>query len=129
MRAARFVVPILWVLSATEAQAACLVANRDDQQATGRLERLKIKIEAYRLTETAFILSLPAPACLEGEDEYDKVDSTKRIHVFSMDGEILGKLRSSVGKTIRVSGSAFGEQTIHHHAPIVMNVTKVERIH
>lgn len=129
MRAARFVVPILYVLCATEARAGCLIANHDDQQATGRLSQLKITVEAYRLTETAFILFLAEPACLDGEDEYDKVESTKRIHVFSMDGEILRKLRSNVGKTIRVSGSAFGEQTIHHHAPIVMDVTKVERVH
>lgn len=105
------------------------MANREDQQAIGRLEQLKITVEAYRLTETAFILLLAKPACLEGEDEYDKADNTKRIHVFSMDGEILRKLRANVGKTIRVSGSAFGEQTIHHHAPIVMNVMKVEKVH
>lgn len=129
MSAARLAVAILCVLCATEVRAACLMANREDQQAIGRLEQLKITVEAYRLTETAFILLLAKPACLEGEDEYDKADNTKRIHVFSMDGEILRKLRANVGKTIRVSGSAFGEQTIHHHAPIVMNVMKVEKVH
>jgi hypothetical protein len=105
-----------------------LIANRDDQQVTGQLAQLKITVEAYRFTETAFILSLAEPACLQGESEYDKVDGTKRVHVFSMDEKIRRKLRANVGKTVRVSGFAFGEQTIHHHAPIVLNVMKVERV-
>jgi hypothetical protein len=129
MSAARFVVPILCVLCATEARADCLIADRGGQQVAGRLAQVKITVEAYRRTETAFILSLVKPACLQGESEYDKVESTKRIHVFSMDGEIRRKLRANVGKTIRVSGSPFGEHTMHHHAPIVLNVTKVERVH
>ena len=128
MSAARFVVPILCVLCATEAMADCLRADRDDQQATGRLAEVKITNEAYRRTETAFILSLAKPACLQGKSEYDKVENTKRIHVFSMDGEIRRKLRANVGKTIRVTGAPFGEHTAHHHAPIVMNAMKVEKV-
>jgi hypothetical protein len=27
---------------------------------------------------------------------------------------------------VRVTGSAFGEHTAHHHAPIVMNVTRID---
>jgi hypothetical protein len=126
MKAALFVV--LCILCATKAMADCLIADRDDQQVTGRLAQVRITVEAYQLTETAFILSLAEPACLQGESEYDKVDGTKRVHVFSMDEKIRRKLRANVGKTVRVSGFAFGEQTIHHHAPIVLNVMKVERV-
>jgi hypothetical protein len=128
MKAARFVVPFILILCITAARADCLFAGRDDQQVAGRLSRVKITVEAYRLTEAAFILSLAKPACLQGESEYDKVDGTKRVHVFSMDEKIRRKLRANVGKTVRVSGFAFGEQTIHHHAPIVLNVMKVERV-
>ncbi|HVT55961.1 MAG TPA: hypothetical protein VHD34_07920 [Xanthobacteraceae bacterium] len=105
-----------------------MLADRDDQQATGRLSQVEITVEAYQLTETAFILSLASPACLQGESEYDKVDDTKRIHVFSMDGKIRRKLRANVGKTIRVTGAPFGEYTAHHHAPIVLNVMRVESV-
>jgi hypothetical protein len=126
MKAALFVV--LCILCATKAMADCLIADRDGQQVTGRLAQVRITVEAYQLTETAFILSLAEPACLQGESEYDKVDGTKRVHVFSMDEKIRRKLRANVGKTVRVSGFAFGEQTIHHHAPIVLNVMKVERV-
>ncbi len=108
---------------AAQTASACMIANRDGEEAEGRLERVKITTEAYDQTETAFILLLPKPACLEGEDEYDKIESTKRIHIFSMDEKIRRKLSTSVGKTIRVRGWAFGEHTVHHHAPIVLNVT------
>jgi hypothetical protein len=128
MSAARFAVPILYVLCAPEAKADCLLADRDNQQVTGRLAEVKITNEAYRRTETAFILSLANPACLQGESEYDKVEHTKRIHVFSMDGKIRRELRASVGKPVRVTGAPFGEHTAHHHAPIVLHVTKVERV-
>ena len=56
----------------------------------------------------------------------DKVEATRRIHVFSMDDALRRKLRTSVGKTVRVSGDAFGEHTAHHHAPIVMRVSRLE---
>jgi hypothetical protein len=128
MRAVRLVLPVACLLCATEAGAGCLIASRDDQQVTGRLAQVEITIEAYQLTETAFILSLAEPACLQGESEYDKVKDTRRVHIFSMDEKIRRKLRANVGQKIRVSGFAFGEHTVHHHAPIVLNVMKVERV-
>lgn len=128
MSAARLAVPILFILCATDAEAGCLLADRDDQQVTGRLAQVEITNEAYQRTETAFILSLATPACLQGESEYDKVEGTKRVHVYSMDGEIRRKLRANVGKTVRVTGAPFGEHTAHHHAPIVLNVMKIERV-
>jgi hypothetical protein len=33
-----------------------------------------------------------------------------------------------VGKTVRLSGDAFGEHTAHHHAPIVMRVSSIEAL-
>jgi hypothetical protein len=128
MKTARWIVLLTLAVFSARADAACLIAQRDDQQAEGMLDRVKITIEAYDRTDTAFMLTPSKPACLEGSDEYDKVESSKRIHVFSMDDEILRKLRANVGKTVRVTGSAFGESSPYHHAPIVMNVSKIERV-
>jgi hypothetical protein len=128
MKTARWIVLVTLAFFSASASAACLIAERDDQQAEGKLDRVKITVEAYALTETAFILTLLKPACLEGSDEYDKVESSKRIHVFSMDGKILRELRANVGRKVRVTGNAFGESTVHHHAPIVMNVSRIERV-
>jgi hypothetical protein len=38
------------------------------------------------------------------------------------------KLRAAVGKQVRLSGSPFGEENLHHHAPIVMGVSSIETL-
>ena len=114
------------LLHAAVTQAACLKASADDQIAEGRLELVRISIPAYKLKEQAFILHLAAAACLDGTDDPDKVDPTKRIHVFSLDDAMRKRMRGLAGKSVRVRGEPFGEHTIHHHAPIVMRVTAIE---
>jgi len=116
------------LLMAATAQAECLKAQTDNQVVEGKLTSVIISIPDYASKEQAYILQLKADACLEGTDEFDKVDHTKRIHVFSMDDAMRKKLRAAVGKQVRVSGSPFGEENIHHHAPIVMGVTSIETL-
>lgn len=125
MNAARLAVPILLAAFTAQAEAACLVANHDGQEVKGRLDRVTFTTEAYDLKETAFIISLAKPVCLDGEDEYDKIEKTTRVHVFSSDTKITKKLAASVGKVVDVKGTPFGEENMHHHAPIVLNVSKI----
>ena len=113
-------------IAGAAAQAACLKANEPGQTAEGRLTSVRISIPDYRLKEQAYILRLSADACLEGSDEHDKVGRSNRIHVFAMDDALRRRLGAAVGKLVRVSGQAFGEHTAHHHAPIVMSVSRVE---
>jgi hypothetical protein len=108
------------------AQADCLKANTDGQSASGKLASIKFSIPDYALKEQAYILQLDAPACLEGTDEFDKVDKSMRIHVYSADERLRKKLRALIGKPVRVTGQPFGEETAHHHAPIVMSITAIE---
>jgi hypothetical protein len=106
------------------AAAECLKAEVEGQLAEGRLERVTFTDVDYgNRVEVAFIFNLAKPACLEGEDEYDKIASALKIHVFSMDKAIDRRLRASIGRQFRVTGWAFGEHTAHHRAPIVMRVT------
>ena len=116
------------VFCALDAAAAeCLKAEVEGQGAEGRLERVRFTDVDYgNRVEVAFILNLAKLACLEGEDEYEKIDSTLKIHVFSMDKAIDHSLRANIGRRVRVLGWAFGEHTAHHRAPIVMRVTAVE---
>ena len=114
------------LLMAATAQAECLKAQTDNQVAEGKLTSVQVSVPDYKLKEQAYILRLKSDACLEGTDEFDKVDHTNRIHVFSMDDAMRKKLRAAVGKMVRVSGSPFGEENIHHHAPIVMGVSSIE---
>ena len=119
-------VAVLATFAADMAAAACLQADTAGQVAEGRLKYVTITDEAYARTEHAYILDLREPACLDGTDDYDKVKSTNRIHVFSMEKPLLNRLHRFVGKTVIVHGNAFGEQIAHHHAPIVMRIDKID---
>jgi hypothetical protein len=118
------------LLCAVEAGAAeCLQAEKEGQRAEGRLDRVRFTDVDYgNRVEVAYILNLAKPACLEGEDEYDKIASTMKIHVFSLEKPMLEQLRAAVGRRIEVSGWPFGEHTAHHRAPIVMRVTALKRL-
>jgi hypothetical protein len=116
------------LLMAAAAQAACLKAQTDNQVAEGKLTSVQVSVPDYNFKEQAYILRLKSDACLEGTDDFDKVDHTDRIHVFSLDDAMRKKLRAATGKMVRVSGNAFGEENIHHHAPIVMGVTSIETL-
>jgi len=117
---------LLWL--GTAAHAECLKASAEDQSAEGRLTSVVITVPDYKLKEQAYLLRLAKPACLEGDDDFDKVDKSERIHVFATDEAIRKRLRSLVGKAVRVRGEPFGEHTVHHHAPIVMRVDAIEAL-
>ncbi len=124
----RIMRPFLFLLLAAvcgQAEAACLLANRDGQEVKGRLDRVTFTTDAYNLKETAFIVSFATPICLDGEDEYDKVEKTTRVHVYSSDAKITKQLAASVGKIVDVKGTPFGEENMHHHAPIVLDVSEI----
>ena len=125
--------PVLFAaafLCACDAATAveCLKAEMG-QSAEGRLQRVRFTDVDYgNRVEVAFILNLAKAACLDGKDEIDKIDSTLKIHVFSMDKAIDHSLRANIGRQIRVLGWPFGEHTAHHRAPIVMRVTAVNML-
>ena len=109
--------------------AECLKAEMEGESAEGRLQRVRFTDVDYgNRVEFAFILNLAKAACLDGEDEFDKIDSTLKIHVFSMDKAIDHSLRANIGRQIRVLGWPYGEHTAHHRAPIVMRVTAVKAL-
>jgi hypothetical protein len=125
MRAACAIV--LGLVGTNAASAACLKANTDNQVAQGQLTSVRVVDEAYERTEHAYILQLKEPACLDGsEDLYDKVEKTDRIHVFAFEVPLFQRLKRFVGKNVVVHGSPFGEHTAHHHAPIVMRISKID---
>ena len=123
---ARCSMVVLSLLTAGATQAACLKAGAEDQIAEGRLASVRIEIPDYKLKEQVFMLQLAAEACLDVADKDDEVEPTKRIHVYSLDEGLRKRMRGLVGKAVRVRGVPFGQQTIHHHAPIVMNVLSIE---
>lgn len=119
MRALLLTVAMLALLSAP-ASAACMKPG-NVETAEGHLTVGKFKDAAGR-PETAFILRLPAAACLDGAEEDERVDATRTVHVYSATPAIQKTLRGLVGKTVRLRGKPFAQHTAHHHAPIVMEV-------
>ena len=119
---------VLLPLLGSAARAGCLQSEKSDQVVEGKLTSSRFTTEAYRLSEQAYILRLRVPVCLEGTDAYDKVEKTDRVHVFSTDAALRKRMRGLVGKNVRVTGSPFGEHTAHHHAPIVLNISAIDRL-
>ena len=74
----------------------------------------------------AYILILPAPVCLSGADDSDKVSSAETIHVYSSGEAVAQSLKQLVVKKVKVKGNAFDAITAHHHAPIVMESSEIE---
>jgi hypothetical protein len=107
------------------AAAACLKANADNQVAEGQLTIGRAQDAAGR-PERPYILQLRGTACLDADDPDDAVKSTRTIHVFPANEALQPTFKRLVGKTVVVHGSPFPEMTAHHHAPIVMGVTRIE---
>ena len=115
------------LFAATNAVAAepCMSSKSETETAVGRLSIGRATDAAGR-PERPYILTLKAPVCLESDDPEDNVASSRTIHVFSTDDKIVKLIARFVGKSVSVRGRPFNAHTAHHHAPIVMDITKIE---
>ena len=111
------------MIGASTASAECLKANQNGDVAEGILS-LGTFEDANDGPEKAYILILPAPVCLGGADDIDKVSSADTIHVYSSDEAVAQSLL--VGKKVKVKGHAFGAITVHHHAPMESSEIEVD---
>lgn len=114
----------LCVASAPVWSADCMSPDRDET-AEGRLTTGRFRDAADR-PETAYILQLSSPVCLAGAEEEDQVGDTRRLHVAPDNDAVEKRFQSLLGKQVSVQGRPFGAHTAHHHAPIVMIVTKID---
>jgi hypothetical protein len=111
------------VIGAPAAQAQCMKAM-GEARAEGYLTVGRFSDAAGR-PETAYILRLTRPVCLDGAEDSDARKGTRRVHIFSPDDRTARKIQRLVGRNVVVSGEPFGQHTAHHHAPIVMTVTEI----
>lgn len=107
------------------AQAQCLSDERDREVLSGEVAAGRFWDPADRM-QSAYILMLKTPACLDSDDPDMRVKSTLRVHIYSTRESVHRKIGQHVGKQVRVTGKPFGAHTAHHHAPIVMNVAEIE---
>jgi hypothetical protein len=100
-------------------------ANAGNQVAEGRLSVGHGKDAAGR-PQRPYLLRTPVPVCLDGADAEDRVKSTQTIHIYPANDVIARDLRRFVGQTVLVRGNPFPRHTMHHHAPIVMEITEID---
>ena len=127
MRVGLAVFALAALIGSSAAHAVCMTGNQDGEIAKGTLS-LGTFEDANEQPEKAFILTLPAPACLIGSDEMDNVPSADTIHIYSSDETVAQSLKQFVGKSVQGRGNPFGAHTAHHHAPIVMDISEIDEI-
>jgi hypothetical protein len=114
---------VAMALAAAPAWSACLQAEHEET-VEGWLKSERFKDAADR-PESAYILELNPAVCLEGSDEFDKVEHARKIHVYAGKDDVSKRIRRFIDKRVRVRGKPFGAHTAHHHAPIVMEITQI----
>ena len=128
MRLHAFVVALAMSIAApASATAQCMQDNQPDQIAEGTLSLGQFE-EAAERPEQAYILTLPVPACLSSSDADSAVGSTTTIHIYSFDSPVSEAFEGLIGQSVQVRGTPFGAHTAHHHAPIVMDVSRIDAI-
>lgn len=105
--------------------ANCMRSDGVDQHIQGRLRIGRFKDAADR-PESAYILTLSKPACLAGDAPDTRVSATRTIHIYATKKAIQDGIKRAVGKSISVWGRPFAAHTAHHHAPIVMEITRLD---
>ena len=114
-----------WATLITPAYAECLKSNVEGQMAQGQLTIGRAK-DGLGRPERPYILRLASSACLDADDPDDAVKSSRTIHVFPTDDKLLPSFGRLVGKAVTVRGNPFVRHTVHHHAPIIMQVTEIK---
>jgi hypothetical protein len=81
--------------------------------------------------EPAYVLRLQKSICLTGDEFIDAQKQVDRIQIFPEETDketktLWKQLRKLVGKSVIVEGSKpFGAHTGHHHAPLLLPITKI----
>jgi hypothetical protein len=114
----------LCLLYSSAAAADCMIYDGGLQSVTGRIAIVRTKDAADR-PETAIILTPSSATCLDAKDPDDRVNEATQVHVFSSDDKLHAQIVNNSGKVLTVWGEPFPAHTAHHHAPIVMDVTKL----
>jgi hypothetical protein len=81
--------------------------------------------------EPTYILTLAEPICASGDEFVDPRDKFSQVQIFPESSDkaapaVSRDLRRWIGKRVVVEGtSAFGAHTGHHHAPLMLPITRI----
>lgn len=83
-------------------------------------------IEMGDRPSTAFLLDLPEPVCVSGDDFISSDEQVSTIHVYSDDAKANEDLaRFADQHVVVVAAEAFGSHTGHHRARLVVEVQSI----
>ncbi len=124
-----------WVLSVcTFAEASCLRYEPQTVVLTGRLDVKTYPgppnyedIQQGDQPETGYYLKLSSPICTFAEkDEEASSHSKVAIVQLVLTPQQYSRLKGSLGKQVRLSGTLFEAFTGHHHTPVLLTVQRIE---
>ena len=115
----------LMTTAAGAARSDCLKETSRSESVTGQLA-VVAAADADGRPERPYILSLAEPVCLTASEPDLNVPDTRQIHIYSSMPDVRAAIARLVGRRVRVTGQPFSAHTAHHHAPIVMDVDKIE---
>jgi hypothetical protein len=107
-----------------DAQARACMQEGEVAGAEGQL-RIGTARRVGEVRERPYILRLATPACLKANATEEDVKTAHTIHVYATEAAIRAKMRPLVGKAVRLTGRPYPAHTLHHHAPIVMDISAI----
>jgi hypothetical protein len=130
----------LTVCFAPEANAACIDLKQANKLSFEGMLTYRIfagppnyeDVRKGDAPEPTYILTLTEPICASGDEFVDPNDKFDQVQIFPGSSDkaaahaLSRDLRRLVGKRVVVEGaSPFGAHTGHHHAPLVLPITRI----
>ena len=129
----------LTVCLAPEANAACIDLKQANKLSFEGMLTYRIfagppnyeDVRKGDAPEPTYILTLTEPICASGDEFVDPNDKFDQVQIFPGSSDKAAQalsrdLRRLVGKRVAVEGaSPFGAHTGHHHAPLVLPITRI----
>jgi hypothetical protein len=79
--------------------------------------------------EPSYILVLPHDICIsDGGQLADPGQLFRTVQLYANDARTRRALRAAIGRNVQVRGEPFAAHTGHHHAPLVMEVSRLVRL-
>jgi hypothetical protein len=142
MRIAPLILMALLLVAATPASpralgpltaAGCIDVQQPGITLTGRLSVKDFpgapgfeSIAAGDERERTYILTLPKPICIEDGDNFaDPSVRFRTVHITTGNKQLWPRLRAALGRQVTVTGSGYAAETGHHHAPLVLWITRM----
>ena len=131
-----FLAALIFAAPSHATPATCIRYEPDTVHVTGQLTRKTFygapgfgDDPKHDEKETGFYLELSSPICTQpGADDVDTAKTGIRIVQLVLDSAGYARLRPFVGQRVTLKGTLFGAISGHHHAPVLLDVTRPVKV-